>query len=642
MAEPLDRGATMTSLNTSPHHRIRSMEITGGFLSGVTLEFADGLNCIIGGRGTGKTTTLEFVRYALELVPDRRGNPTLARNVEKLVHGNLQSGRVRLRVETMHGMQYLAERSQGEKCQVFDENRKATPVSLNHDSIFKADVYSQNEIEQIAINTKYQLSLLDKFIDEDMREISRSLHSITRTLDQNSGLLRSLNERIDELSDTASQSVAVEQKLKALQVADGAAAGVINAAHTHKALRAREQNAIRQLREDVKHARELVTDSIVSVTSRITARLDNEVTEGPNQEFFATVAETTRAFLLSLDDASSQVRSASLDASTALATAQTQLDVVHAEQEAVYRTIVMKSEEERGRAAERQRLQKRHVEVAAAQQELSVFRKRVQAANEQRQDLISKLSTLQDERFRLRKEVAERLSKQLHPFIRVSVAQAGERDAYSDILIGSLRGTGMKYGSPVAKIVENVPPQELARLVDRDDTELLAERAGITEEKARRIIAALKAGGNEARYALDAIDLEDLPSIRLLDGDEYKDSANLSTGQRCTTILPILLLESERPLLIDQPEDNLDNAFIYRTIVQQVVAAKKTRQLIFVTHNPNIPVLGNAERVFVLTSNGKSGSVEAAGTVDEVKHQIETILEGGREAFVLRKKRYGH
>ena len=60
------------------------------------------------------------------------------------------------------------------------------------------------------------------------------------------------------------------------------------------------------------------------------------------------------------------------------------------------------------------------------------------------------------------------------------------------------------------------------------------------------------------------------------------------------------------------------------------------------THNPNIPVLGEAERIFVLESNGRKGSIRRAGTVDECKDDIETILEGGSEAFQKRKARYGY
>jgi len=77
-------------------------------------------------------------------------------------------------------------------------------------------------------------------------------------------------------------------------------------------------------------------------------------------------------------------------------------------------------------------------------------------------------------------------------------------------------------------------------------------------------------------------------------------------------------------------------------VVKSVLKTKTNRQLIFITHNPNIPVLGEAERVFVLESTGKEGRVKNVGTVDETREDIETIMEGGREAFELRRKRYGH
>ncbi len=94
--------------------------------------------------------------------------------------------------------------------------------------------------------------------------------------------------------------------------------------------------------------------------------------------------------------------------------------------------------------------------------------------------------------------------------------------------------------------------------------------------------------------------------------------------------------------LIDQPEDNLDNAFVYDTVVRSVREAKGSRQLIFVTHNPNIPVLGDAERVFVLSSDGQQAKLGNSGNVDAVKDKIEYLLEGGADAFRERMKRYGH
>jgi ABC-type lipoprotein export system ATPase subunit len=65
-----DRSKEAPTKPAVPHHTILSLEVTGGFLKGVKLAFADGLNCIIGGRGTGKTTALEFIRYILGMMPD--------------------------------------------------------------------------------------------------------------------------------------------------------------------------------------------------------------------------------------------------------------------------------------------------------------------------------------------------------------------------------------------------------------------------------------------------------------------------------------------------------------------------------------------------------------------------------------------
>jgi ABC-type transport system involved in cytochrome bd biosynthesis fused ATPase/permease subunit len=136
------------------------------------------------------------------------------------------------------------------------------------------------------------------------------------------------------------------------------------------------------------------------------------------------------------------------------------------------------------------------------------------------------------------------------------------------------------------------------------------------------------------------VSLRDQPTIELQDGSGYKDSSTLSTGQKCTTILPILLLDSINPLLIDQPEDNLDNRFIFQTVVSKILQARQTRQLVFITHNPNIPVLGDAGCVAVMESDGDHGRAASTGGVDACRDQIITLLEGGEEAFIKRGNRY--
>jgi hypothetical protein len=301
---------------------------------------------------------------------------------------------------------------------------------------------------------------------------------------------------------------------------------------------------------------------------------------------------------------------------------------------------VAQSDVERQHAAERASLQKRHLFLTRAQHDLAGLRQKHKAMETRHRKLMGEFSTLRDKRFALRKEVADRLSQALAPMVRVSVRQAGDRSSYEAVLKEMLKGCGLQYMRPVMRIVETVSPEELSRLVRKGDAARLVEDAGISEDQASRILSHLKA--SDQLSGLETVDLEDEPLIELKDGSDYKNSAGLSTGQRCTVILPILLLQSERPLLIDQPEDNLDNAFVYDTIVRNLQEAKGGRQLIFATHNPNIPVLGEADRVFVFSSDGRKGRVTHTGRVDDVKDQVEHLLEGGKEAFVLRMQRYGH
>ena len=125
---------------------------------------------------------------------------------------------------------------------------------------------------------------------------------------------------------------------------------------------------------------------------------------------------------------------------------------------------------------------------------------------------------------------------------------------------------------------------------------------------------------------------------------------DLSTGQKATAVLLLLLLESDAPLIVDQPEDDLDNRFITQGIVPRMREEKRRRQFIFSTHNANIPVLGDAELILGLTPVGEAGGEgraeigrEHMGSIDDepVRELIEDLLEGGKDAFEKRRHKYG-
>ena len=105
-----------------------------------------------------------------------------------------------------------------------------------------------------------------------------------------------------------------------------------------------------------------------------------------------------------------------------------------------------------------------------------------------------------------------------------------------------------------------------------------------------------------------------------------------------------MLSESNIPLVIDQPEDDLDNAFIFSAVVKALRAIKEHRQVILVTHNANIAVLGDAELLLPMRRSGDRGTAFDRGSIDkaETKNTAVNILEGGDAAFRRRQEIYGY
>ena len=127
-------------------------------------------------------------------------------------------------------------------------------------------------------------------------------------------------------------------------------------------------------------------------------------------------------------------------------------------------------------------------------------------------------------------------------------------------------------------------------------------------------------------------------------GGDFKPITTGSVGQRSTAILSLLLSAGEQPLVIDQPEDDLDNRYVYDVVVSLLRQRKFFRQIIIATHNANIPVNGDAELIVALGVDNRLGVVQDAGSIDrlEIKDLVSVIMEGSAEAFRLRRERYGY
>ena len=153
---------------------------------------------------------------------------------------------------------------------------------------------------------------------------------------------------------------------------------------------------------------------------------------------------------------------------------------------------------------------------------------------------------------------------------------------------------------------------------------------------------------NTSNYInLYLIQLGDIPvfEYRTREG-EYIDFADASAGQQATSLIHILLNQEGPPLIIDQPEDDLDNQMVSE-IAELICQSKKKRQLIFTSHNANIVVNGDAELVaccdYKILGDQSNGEIKREGAIDidEIRNEITKIMEGGEKAFRLRKEKYG-
>lgn len=149
----------------------------------------------------------------------------------------------------------------------------------------------------------------------------------------------------------------------------------------------------------------------------------------------------------------------------------------------------------------------------------------------------------------------------------------------------------------------------------------------------------LKEGSSQAEYERRIFnDHLKIGERILLDGTPM---SRLSLGQKGTVLLKILLAEDNKPLIIDQPEENLDNRFIYDTLRSAFRKAKTDRQVIIATHNANLVVNTDAEQVVVAKYDDNVISFESGALENpNIRTQVAKILEGGRDAFIRREQKY--
>jgi hypothetical protein len=256
-----------------------------------------------------------------------------------------------------------------------------------------------------------------------------------------------------------------------------------------------------------------------------------------------------------------------------------------------------------------------------------------------REGLLDELDKVRAERLALRERRCAEAWRS--GAITIGWRPAGNTRAYMDFIKVKTSVKGLQDEEHRQPLVQGIAPRRLAALVRAKDQAGLVSDSGLPSHIAAKFLTECPKLA-DSTYELEEITYDDAPEIRFDDQGVKKPLTELSAGQRATVLLKLILAGGSGPLVIDQPEDDIDNKVIYDEIVTDIRREKVKRQLIMATHQANIPVLGDAEKILVLKSDGQHGSLRTQGCIEnrEVTGYVLRILEGGREAIMRRYQKY--
>lgn len=606
--------------------QIKRIQVKEGFLNGLDLSFGPGLNVLIGARGTGKTSVIELLRFCLGV-----NNFTSKFEASSREHALavLGTGEVVVTIETS-GREVLIARTQS------DDGPRST------ESYERPIIFSQTEIEHIGLEAASRLKIIDRFRKKPKAEnrkelIASEIRSLTVELQSIRREIAGIGENIAILSSYPAELLAAkkEQKsfLESIRDSEGR----------------QEQLAEVDAELSIISVREKVLTEALQQLEGFSAKVSSLFASGPNLESWPPAAgpddllEPVRKVNENLREIAEQTTSL---LSNHISRVQELIDTnFNARLVSEDRARGMRQELESlidgaglvtGRVTE---LEEKVGQLNALRSSLESQQRFAEQIAERRSALLTEWEKLSDDRFNSRVEIAERLNQDLGPNLDVRIERAGEFSNYISAISASLRGSGLHYNQLAPAIASKMSPREFTEAVERADFKFISEVAEIGLDRAEKICSEIRLAGTEE---IICSELDDVVKMYLLDSTEYKSTENLSVGQRCTVVLPIILQFTDVPLVVDQPEDHLDNAFIVDTLIEAIHQHRESGQLIFSTHNANIPVLGEANSVIHMDSDGKRGFIRNCGNLESLStvESITSVMEGGIDAFRRRGKFY--
>lgn len=628
-------------LEPEEHAELLSLAWEGGFLDRAEVGFNPNLNVLVGGRGTGKSTIVESIRAVLGL---DAGGAEAQKAHEGIVHHVLRNGtKVSLHVRSHRPAirEYRIERTIPNPPLVKDDVGEVSSLAPA-DVLPRIEVFGQHEVSELTKSPEKLTLLLDRFVKRDdalarrkadlRRELERSRRSSTETRNE----LEQIEERLAALPGLAEtlarfKEAGLEERLK------------------ERSLLVREEQIFTSIPDRLATFRECL-ESLKSelpvdrafLSARALEELPAKETLGRLNSVFERLDSDLAAIVQSLEAALQRSEQGVNDVRILWESRKHEV-------QAAYEKILRELQKSGVDGEEFIRL-RRQIEALRPLRESQASLQRVEKEqSDRRRGLLAEWEDLKAEAFRHLDRAARKVSRELRDRVQIEVTVAGDREPLFKILRDEV-------GGRLAETIETLRGARDLSLtqfvaVCRAGAQKVVESfGGIPAKQAESLAQA----DEEVLMRIEELDLPPTTAIRLNTAplDEppsWQTLDELSTGQKATAVLLLLLLESDAPLIVDQPEDDLDNRFITEGVVPRMREEKQRRQFVFSTHNANIPVLGDAELIVGLTASGEAErghariASEHVGSIDDrqVRELVEEILEGGKDAFERRRRKYG-
>lgn len=623
-----------------PHAEFIAMAWEGGFLDGARLHFNGNLNVLVGGRGTGKSTVVESLRYALAIDPVGEEANKAHQGVLKHV---LKSGtKVSLLVRAHHPAKhdYTIERTIPNPPVVKDETGNVLNLAPR-DVVPGVEVFGQHEISELTKSRQKLTLLLERFVERDPNaaaqkaklrlELERSRGRIAdvqremKLIEERLGLLPSLEETQKRFQDAG-----LEERLK------------------EKSLLVREERILATIKERLVPV-SILGQELAGLLPIDTAFLSAKSLEGlPNSDILSCGAIILNRTTDQLKAIAEQIDNILTDADDKMSPLRARWEERKQAVETNYQALLRELQKSKIDGEEFIRLRRQIEELRPLREKKEALVRDLSVNQANRRNLLDEWFNLQSAEYRALEKAAKRVSQKLKGRVRAMVTMGGNREPLEKLL-------REEVGGNLAALLDRLKNRDSLSLLDlaqrcREGKDSLASIYGLPPVAAERLAQA----SPDILMKLEELELPATTKIELntsSDGEPetWQTLEALSTGQKATAVLLLLLLESEAPLVVDQPEDDLDNRFITEGVVPTMKNEKRKRQFVFSTHNANIPVLGDAELIIGLSTGLQNEAVQGRvnerhmGSIDmqPVREMVEEILEGGKTAFEMRRQKYG-